>query len=80
MNRITATVAHPQFRPGDSIVVLCEGRYNGIAGRFVGLRDDPNWAEIEQSDGLIRSHPVQWLRPQDLAALAAIGSERTPAI
>lgn len=80
MNPARTTVARLQFRAGDSIVVLHDGRYNGMAGRFVGLRNDPNWADIEQSNGLIRSHPVQWLRrPEDLPDLAAIRAEGMPA-
>lgn len=76
MNHTPTTVARPQFRAGDSIVVLYDGRYNGMAGRFVGLRDDPNWADIEQSNGSVRPHPVQWLRrPEDLPDLAAIRAE-----
>jgi hypothetical protein len=33
-----------------------------MPGRFVGLRKDPNWADIEEQDGCIRGHPVLWLR------------------
>jgi hypothetical protein len=73
MNYIPTTVAYPQFRAGDPIVVLYEGLYNGIAGRFVSLRKDPNWADIEESGGMVRPHPVLWLRrPQDLADRARI--------
>lgn len=81
MNYTTTTEEHRQFRAGESIVVLYDGRYNGMAGRFVGLREDPNWADIEESDGAIHSHPVQWLRrPEELADPAAILGERMPAI
>jgi hypothetical protein len=28
---------------------------------FLHLREDPAWADIEESGGAIRSHPVEWL-------------------
>jgi hypothetical protein len=80
MNHTPATVSRLQFRAGDSIVVLYDGRFNGMAGRFVSLRGDPNWADIEERDGSVRPHPVQWLqRPEDLPDLAAICAEGAPA-
>jgi hypothetical protein len=55
------------FSSGDPVVVLYQGLHNGMPGRFVGLREDPNWADIEEQDGSIRSHPVLWLRrPEDI--------------
>jgi hypothetical protein len=33
-----------------------------MLGRFVALREDPDWADIEEGDGSIRGHPVLWLR------------------
>jgi hypothetical protein len=59
VNPTQTTETRRQFRTGDPIIVL----YDGRTGRFLGLRTDPNWADIEGSNGLIRSHPVQWLRP-----------------
>ena len=29
---------------------------------FVALRGDANWADIQDSDDLITTHPVRWLR------------------
>ena len=52
--------ARPIFREGDE-VVLASGTYPGTLGVFLRLKEDVNWAEIRQSDGEIRSHPVIWL-------------------
>lgn len=58
---------HTGFRVGDPVVVLYQGLYNGMPGRFVALREDPGWADIEERDGSIRGHPVLWLRrPEDV--------------
>jgi hypothetical protein len=65
MNSIPTISSRLEFRAGDAVVVLHHGRYNGMAGRFVGLRVDANWADIEESHGLVRSHPVLWLRRAD---------------
>jgi hypothetical protein len=53
---------HAEFRRGDPIVVLHDGLYNGMAGRFLKLRKDANWVDIEEGNGKVRSHPVRWLR------------------
>lgn len=63
MNAIAIAGKHPGFQAGDRIVLLHQGRYNGLPGCFVRLREDPNWADIEEPDGSIRAHPVLWLRP-----------------
>jgi len=52
--------AHPGFRQGDE-VVLAQGTYQGTVGVFLHLREDVNWADITESNGSIRSHPVAWL-------------------
>jgi hypothetical protein len=52
--------ANPTFREGDE-VVLAKGTYQGTAGVFLRLRDDANWADISESNGEVRSHPVMWL-------------------
>lgn len=51
---------HYAFHEGDE-VVLAEGSYQGTPGLFVRLRADPNWADIKQSNGVVREHPVEWL-------------------
>jgi len=48
------------FHKGEA-VVLARGTYPGTQGVFLQLREDPAWADIRQSDGEIRSHPVEWL-------------------
>lgn len=48
------------FRKGEA-VVLARGSHPGIRGVFLQLRTDPAWADIQESGGEIRSHPVEWL-------------------
>jgi hypothetical protein len=48
------------FREGDE-VVLAEGSHPGTLGVFLHFKDDPNWADIREHDGKVRSHPVSWL-------------------
>jgi hypothetical protein len=48
------------FREGDE-VVLAEGTHQGTLGVFLRLREDVNWADITERDGVVRSHPVVWL-------------------
>lgn len=48
------------FQEGDE-VVLDEGTYQGTLGVFLRLKEDPNWADITERNGTIRSHPVIWL-------------------
>ena len=43
-------------------VVLAEGTYQGTLGVFLQLRPDTHWADIEETNGVIRSHPMQWLQ------------------
>jgi hypothetical protein len=40
----------------------------GTPGIFVDLRRDRKWADIEEQDGIVRQHPVEWL------------TRRTPAV
>ncbi len=53
-------LAGPTFREGDE-VVLAQGTYPGTRGVFVRLREDINWADIRERNGVVRSHPVIWL-------------------
>jgi hypothetical protein len=48
------------FQEGEA-VVLARGTYQGTRGVFLHLREDPAWADIQESGGGIRSHPVEWL-------------------
>lgn len=76
MNRPNATSTRRTFLPDEAIVVLYDGRYNGMPGHFVELRSDPNWADIRDHDGISRPHPVAWLRrPDELPSAAALLAE-----
>lgn len=50
----------PGYRKGEAVIVA-RGTYPGTPGVFLQLREDPAWADIEESGGVIRSHPVEWL-------------------
>lgn len=53
-------LAGPEFHEGDQ-VVLAQGTYQGTLGVFLHLRKDAKWADVAESNGNIRSHPVAWL-------------------
>ena len=53
-------MAKKEFVHGER-VILAEGTYQGTLGVFLQLRPDIRWADIEEKNGVIRSHPVQWL-------------------
>ena len=59
---MTSKLASPTFREGDE-VVLVNGTYPGTRGIFLRLKEDTNWADISERNGVIRSHPVIWLAP-----------------
>jgi hypothetical protein len=59
-NTSITKAAGPSFREGDE-VVLAEGEYRGTHGVFLRLKEDPKWADITESNGSVRSHPVEWL-------------------
>jgi hypothetical protein len=50
----------PVFSQGDEVVVA-EGGNRGTPGVFLGLRADVRWADITERNGLVKSHPVEWL-------------------
>ncbi len=50
----------PTFREGEE-VVLANGTYQGTPGVFLRLKEDVNWADITERNGVVRSHPVIWL-------------------
>jgi len=50
-----------EFARGER-VVLAGGTYQGTRGVFLQLRPDVHWADIEETNGVIRSHPIEWLR------------------
>ena len=45
-------------------MVLFKGSNVGTPGTFVDLRQDRKWADIEEQDGIVRQHPVEWLKHQ----------------
>jgi hypothetical protein len=57
---MSAGPAESTFREGEE-VVLADGTYRGTLGVFLRLREDANWADITERNGVIRSHPVIWL-------------------
>jgi len=63
---MTSTMASPMaavspaFREGDE-AVLAEGTYQGATGVFLKLKVDANWADIQERNGDVRSHPVAWM-------------------
>jgi hypothetical protein len=50
----------PPFCPGEE-VKLVAGTYQGTVGTFLGSHPDPKWADIQEPDGSVRAHPVEWL-------------------
>jgi hypothetical protein len=48
------------FKKGDTIC-MAKGSYQGTVGTFVGLRDDPMWADLLEPNDLVRAHPVEWM-------------------
>lgn len=72
-------VNNPEFRAGDQ-VVLAEGPYEGTPGVFVTLREDPNWADIEERNNMVRCHPVIWLEQPKQAAKSAQGQAASTAV
>ena len=61
------------FKKGDP-VVLFKGPNVSRPGIFAALRKDSKWADIEEHDGILRSHPVEWLKHQKKEGSAARSS------
>jgi len=68
------TEGDANFRAGDN-VVLAEGTFQCTPGVFLKLTDDVNWAEIKEYNGIVRSHPVIWLRHSEAFHAAVQGRE-----
>jgi hypothetical protein len=51
------------FQRGEA-VVLFKGSNIGTPGTFLDLRQDQKWADIEEQGGMVRQHPVEWLKHQ----------------
>lgn len=61
---MTSKLTRPTFLEGDE-VVLVAGSYPGTRGVFLRLKEDMNWADITERNGIVRSHPVIWMAHSD---------------
>ena len=59
--RIAGAINNPKFHPGEA-VVLVEGPQKYVHGIFLGLQEDVEWGAIQESNGAVNSHPVEWMR------------------
>lgn len=59
------TKPREHFQDGEPVLVLYQGHYNGMLGKFRGIRRDPDWADIEEGNGIVRPHPFDWIRRID---------------
>ncbi len=57
---MSTNLAEREFCVGEE-VGLAQGTYQGTPGIFVGYTKDTNWAQIQEHNGIIRNHPVEWL-------------------
>ncbi len=48
------------YNEGDPVVVA-RGTYQGTRGVFLRLKEDSNWADITEPNGVVRSHPIAWM-------------------
>jgi len=60
-SRIADAINNPRFHSGDR-VVLDAGPHKFTRGIFLVLKPDVEWADIRESNGVVNSHPVEWLR------------------
>ena len=58
--RIADAINNAKFVAGDE-VVLSQGPHKYKQGIYLGLKDDVEWAAIEESNGTVSSHPVEWM-------------------
>ena len=49
------------FKPNEKLY-LARGPYQGTVGTFVRERSDVKWADIRELNGIVRSHPSEWLQ------------------
>lgn len=66
MNKTDIEQSQTGFLEGEN-VVLTRGTYQGTPGVFLRLRADPRWADVTEGDGIVRSHPLEWLAHSSLA-------------
>lgn len=53
-------ITDAEFSEGDE-VVLARGPYTGTPGVFLRSRRDIKWADITERNGVVKSHPLEWL-------------------
>ena len=58
--RTVDAVNNPKFLAG-SDVVLSNGPHKYLRGVFLHPNEDVEWATIQEPNGAISSHPVEWL-------------------
>ena len=76
--RITDAINNPKFHPGDE-VILVEGSHKFARGKFLRLKKDVEWGAIEEPNGKITSHPVEWMRHYSGPPLLALSRVEGPA-
>lgn len=59
--RIADAINNPKFHPGEA-VVLAEGPHKYVRGTFLRLQEDVAWGAIQESNGVVNSHPVEWMQ------------------
>ena len=62
--KIAEAVNNPRFHAGEDIM-LGEGPHKFLRGKFLKLKDDVEWASIQEPNGLVSSHPVEWMLGQN---------------
>jgi hypothetical protein len=73
--RIADAINNPKFHPGEA-VILAEGPHKYVHGIFLGLQEDVEWGAIQESNGAVNSHPVEWMRSDRGPGSALSAQER----
>jgi hypothetical protein len=73
--RIADAINNPKFHPGEA-VVLAEGPHKYVHGIFLGLQEDVEWGAVQESNGAVNSHPVEWMRSNQGPGSALSSQER----
>jgi hypothetical protein len=58
--RLADAINNPRFHAGNQ-VVLNHGPHKYMRGTFLNLTSDAEWAAIQEPDGVISNHPVEWM-------------------
>ena len=73
--RIADAINHPKFHPGEA-VILAAGPHKYVYGIFLGLQEDVEWGAVQESNGAVNSHPVEWMRSNQGPSSALSSQER----